>query len=156
MPSSSVDSRYWSMEPLGSFSVASLCKSCSPTSMPTNIYQAIWKTNCRKKVCFFIWIIIYGKLNIADVLQKKLSASCLLPSICMLCEASGESAAHLFFHCPYASKRWCFLFKEFKLSWAFNDVVVDNVTQLLLGSNLSPQGRLFWLNAINALLRVMG
>lgn len=71
-------------------------------------------------------------LNTADVLQRKIPTSCLLPSICCLCYADGDSLNHLFFGCSFSMACWFKLFSIFNLQWVFSYSAKDDVLQLSL------------------------
>lgn len=104
-----------------------------------DLYAALWRTKSPKKVGVLSWILINGKVNMANILQKKLPTLALSPSICVLCAASGECQLHVFFQCSLAAACWELLFHHFSISWAFDVDVPKNILQLLCGPRLSPK-----------------
>ncbi|XP_022153214.1 uncharacterized protein LOC111020765 [Momordica charantia] len=133
--------------------VASLRRFGSNASMPKEFFAALWKTKSPRRVNVFCWILFQGKLNTADIIQKKSPSDALLPSFCCLCTKSGEDHDHLFFHCYFASKCWNLLFHQFNVDWCFDLKAGDNVYQLLHGPpHLSSSVRFLWLNVVKALL----
>lgn len=99
--------------------------------------------------CLLSWILINGKVNAANILQKKLPDLVLSPSRCVSCAASGECQQHLFFQCLFALACWEFLINFLYL--VFYSSVPSNIFQLLCGPVFSPKVKLLWVNSIKAL-----
>ena len=74
--------------------------------MSKDLFKALWKSKCPKKISILSWILFNSYLNTADLLQRKLPTSCLLPPICCLCHAEGESLSHLLFGCSFSMACW--------------------------------------------------
>lgn len=63
----------WSLETWGTFSVHSLNKyEDFSSNILEDVFSAIWNSNCPKRVNFLIWILLMGRLNTWEILQKKL------------------------------------------------------------------------------------
>uniref|UniRef100_A0A9I9E4H4 Reverse transcriptase zinc-binding domain-containing protein n=1 Tax=Cucumis melo TaxID=3656 RepID=A0A9I9E4H4_CUCME len=112
------DKRIWSLESNGRFLVKSLTTHLSPSSPLDNVlHMALWKTNSPRRANVLVWVLLFGHLNMSSVLQQKLPAGCLFPSICPFCLQHGEDPSHLFFLCPYSAKCWEKLLSVFNMSW---------------------------------------
>ena len=73
-----LDRRFWYLGTSGSFSVKSLVKHLSTSSpLDISLYKRLWQSNSPKKVNISIWIMLFGKLNCASVLQRKLPSHVL-------------------------------------------------------------------------------
>lgn len=82
LPSGGGDDRIWSLESSGSFTVKSLSSYLPPSLMANNLSKAIRKSKSPKKINIFVWIMINGSFNSAEVLQRKNPTLCLKPSVC--------------------------------------------------------------------------
>ena len=100
------DRRIWSLEGSGVFSVKSLVKHLSMASpIEYCLEKGLWKTKNPHRVNITVWIMLFGTLNCAAILQRKLPSPCLSPHI-RLCLENHEDLPHLFFECGYAKKCW--------------------------------------------------
>ena len=134
------DQRFWSLETSGSFSVKSLVKHLSTSStLESSLYKRLWKSNSPKRINISIWIMLFGNLNCASVLQRKNSSHALSPHACPLCVNNMESIQHLLFDCVFASKCWFHLLQAFNFCWVFDHVLKNNVSQILAGPNLKKK-----------------
>ena len=85
------DRRVWSLESSDHFSVKSLSKHLSPSSLLEKVYfKALWKTSSPRRINFLVWIMAVGSLNCSGTMQRKLPNTCLLPSVCPLCLENSE------------------------------------------------------------------
>ena len=68
-----IDSRVWSLEASGRYSVKLLAKYLN-SSIPIDkeLYQGIWKSKSPKRVDVLIWILLHGSLNCSATLQYEL------------------------------------------------------------------------------------
>lgn len=64
--------------------------------------HSIWRSLAPSKIKVFIWILSFGKVNTAEVLQKQRPASALSLDWCVMCKHSNETTDHLFLHCNFA------------------------------------------------------
>ena len=114
------DSRIWVRDPLGftckSFFVSLLNVEPLPRFQPFNF---IWKPYIPYKVKIFAWLVVHGKVNTCDLVQRRNPNMALSPSWCVLCSKQNESIDHLLMHCEIATKLWNQLFNEAHLSWVF-------------------------------------
>ena len=120
--------------------------------LENQVEKALWTSKSHRKANILVWIMLYGLLNCASVMQRKLPSHCLSPSICPLCTADSEGLQHLFFTCGLAEKCWHRLFACFNLSWAFSNIFGNNVLQILIGPRFKKQPQLLWINVVKALL----
>lgn len=97
------NSRKYSHEPLGKFSVKSLSRFLESSSpLDGRMYCTLWKFNCAKKTNILIWIMLNGNPKLADILRRRIPHQCLLSSIFLLCNKVEESLNHIFLEYSYA------------------------------------------------------
>ena len=104
--------------------------------MDKKLFKAPWKSNCPQRVNILMWIILFGSLNCAEILQKKSPSRCLQPSVCPLCMNVNESLLHLFLLCFFSSVCWNSFFSIFDIAWVFEASFGSLVLQLLEGPPL--------------------
>ncbi|XP_040371882.1 uncharacterized protein LOC112192237 isoform X2 [Rosa chinensis] len=126
------DERRWKLEPNGKFSCNSfhsflISGGSDPIFPPAKF---IWKVKVPTKVKILGWLVVLGKTNTCDVLQRRRPGSCFSPHWCILCKAQGESADHVFVHCEVANFLWKKLFWEARVDWTTplqrNDLLREN------------------------------
>ena len=106
-----------------------------------------------RRINVLVWIMAVGSLNCSETMQRKLSNTCLLPSVCPFCLENSELLIHLFIFCPFSSNCWFSIFSMLKSVWVFDGSFSTNVLQLLRGPYLSKKKPfLIWVNLIKALL----
>lgn len=90
----------WSLENSGVFTVSSSGKITAVVSLfPKDVYSSLWNSNCPKRVNILTWILLMGKVNTSEILQKKLPFMFLQPTVCLLCAASGVFQQNVFYSC---------------------------------------------------------
>ena len=99
-----------------------------------------------------MWIMFFGSLNCAEILQKKSPSMSLQSSVCPLCMNANESLLHLFLLCPFSLVCWNSFFSIFAIAWVFDTTLNSSVLQLLKGPPLPYKPQLIWINLLNALL----
>ena len=69
----------------------------------------LWKSKCRPRLKFFMWLVLLDRLNTRDLLRRKQhpqfqdNNSC----VCVLCGVSqAETRDHLFFSCSFSKNYW--------------------------------------------------
>ncbi|XP_024195633.1 uncharacterized protein LOC112198748 [Rosa chinensis] len=126
------DERRRKLEPNGKFSCKSfhsflISGGSDPIFPPAKF---IWKVKVPTKVKILGWLVVLGKTNTCDVLQRRRPGSCFSPHWCILCKAQGESADHVFVHCEVANFLWKKLFWEARVDWTTplerNDLLREN------------------------------
>ena len=65
--------------------------------------RSLWKLEVPIKVNAFVWLLLMGKLNCPDILQKSRPFQMLSPSWCVMFKKSNECVDHLFVQCSAAS-----------------------------------------------------
>ena len=84
----------------------------------------VFGTQVAKRVSFFLWSAVWGKiLTIDDLIKRDL----LLVSWCAC--YSGETVNHILIHCEIDYDLWCEVFIIFGIQW----VLPDKVASLLFG-----------------------
>ncbi|XP_038903695.1 uncharacterized protein LOC120090219 [Benincasa hispida] len=152
-PSLSFDKRVWSISNNSQYTVKSLKNHLTPFSpLEKPIFSTIWKTKSPRRVNILIWIMLFGQLNVAEVLQKKQPTPSLSPTVCPFCLHHSEVSLHLFFTCPYSSWCWNKLLCFFNLPLTLCNDFKSNVFQLLARPTSHKSTRLLWCNAVKALL----
>lgn len=114
--------------------------------MDLQLEKCLWKSKSPTRVSITLWIMLFGSLNCASIMQRKLLAYYLLPQVCQFCLNYHEELQHFFFECVYAARRWSKLFYTFNLSWVIDKECKNNVTQILIGSVLMKTAS--WLQCI--------
>lgn len=118
---SSLDQRVWLSDPKG-FSCRYFFPSLvdRPEISDFDSFQFIWKSCVPYRIKVFSWLVVLGKLNTCDLVQKRNHHRVLSPSWCVLCRGSDESIDHLLLHCPLAARSvWQKLLLEIGLSRVF-------------------------------------
>jgi len=86
--SSRLDKRIWEIEDHGMFSCKSfrsfLCSKGIREEFPP--FASIWKAKTPPKIQFFAWLVVIGKINTCDIIQRRKPKLCLSPSWCVLCK----------------------------------------------------------------------
>lgn len=76
------DSCFWSLGSSNYFTVKSSTRHLASSSHIDNeVYRTLCKFESPKKTNILLWIMVYGSLNSAEVLQRKLSSHCFMLSI---------------------------------------------------------------------------
>ena len=133
-PASIPDQRFCSLETSCS-SVKSLGKHFSTSSpLESSLYKRLWKSNSPRRISISIWIMLFGNLNCALVLQRKLPS--LSPHVCSLCVNNMESIQHLLFDCVYDLNVGSAFSKHSIFVGFFYHAFKNNVSQILAGPNL--------------------
>lgn len=108
---SSPDSWIWSLDSsmlLLSFSWLTWCVGAWSTLFC--FYYVIWKDFYPKKIKVFLWEFSSEAINTVKCVQCQMPYMYLSSSWGLICFHHFESPAHLFIHCPFASKFWTFFF----------------------------------------------
>ena len=88
-------------------------------------WKAIWKVKAPRRVSFVVWCVAWNKILTGDNLRL----GRFFVDWCIMCRHSGETVAHLLFHCEMAYRIWSFVFITFDLSWD----VPRSIPDLLFG-----------------------
>ena len=94
------DVMYWRVSKKDIFTVKSFFCSLAPCIGREFPSSLVWNPWVPKRVSFFAWEAIWGRILTLDQLKRRGWA---LPSRCYLCKADEESANHVFIHCPKAT-----------------------------------------------------
>lgn len=85
------------LKPMVFFPVQSLVTHLSRASpLDINLKKALWSSSSPQRVNISVWIMLFGHLNCASVLQRKMLQHCLSPSICPLCLADRKTYSIFF------------------------------------------------------------
>jgi hypothetical protein len=72
-------------------------------------FSWIWKTSCQAKHKFFFWLLIHDQLNTRNLLGRK-----QMHLQCYNCATLGcqqeETVLHLCWECPFAARRWDYIY----------------------------------------------
>ena len=80
---------------------------CNGRGFPSSL---VWNPWVPKRVSFFAWEAIWGRILTMDQLNKR---GWILPRRCFLCKAEEELANHVFIHCPKVAMIWHLIFTLF-------------------------------------------
>ena len=94
----------WKLESSEVFSFRSLFKELTKIdgSLSFSHYSFASESSYPPKFKIFSWLLILGKLNTGEVLQKRKPYLVISPNWCMMCKMACESLVHHFLHCLLA------------------------------------------------------
>jgi hypothetical protein len=88
---------------------------CLNVSPPIQFpWKEIWKAKAPRRVAFFLWTTVWGKILTNDNLRKR---QVVLVDWCCLCKKDGESSDHLLLHYSMAKQLWDSILTLFGLTW---------------------------------------
>lgn len=122
------DKRVWLLESSGKFTSKSFFKALSNPS-PSDLsfsHRMIWKPTVPPRVKAFSWIVVLGRINMMDLLQRRRSYMLLSPHWCSLCHKDAESVHYIFLHCSFTSKVWNHFISHMCCYW----VMPKNLNQM--------------------------
>lgn len=112
---SSQDKVTWKYHNSGFFSVKSFIKTVSGMQYfnveSQHIFSSIWCGLTPLRVELLVWLALLGKLNTKSWLAH-LNIIHGDNIRCILCNFEEETINHLFMHCVFSWKIWCFASKE--------------------------------------------
>nr|XP_033512018.1 probable membrane-associated 30 kDa protein, chloroplastic [Nicotiana tomentosiformis] len=119
----------WKGHKSGAFSVKSAYHFFNTTN-PTQgwPWKQIWRVRAPTKVLCFTWLVARETVLTQDNLIRR---GIQLQAKCSLCGKDGESASHLFIHCPVTIQLWHFYCNLPGISWT----MPNNTTSLLSSWN---------------------
>lgn len=79
-----------------------------------NHLKIVWRTEAPPKIKFFIWLLLKGKILIAENLRRRRIIS---PSRCSNCCKSKEMMHHLFVECPVVMDCWGRMASMGNINW---------------------------------------
>lgn len=98
----------------------------------------VWRVKIPKKIEFFIWQVLLGRMNTLGRLAKKMP-SLMGPSCRILCQKAGKHLDHLLWDCQLATFVWSQFFQEFNLQFAGQRRICATIKDLL-GRKASSYG----------------
>lgn len=81
-------------------------------------FISVWKFSAPHRVKVFSWLLVQGRLNTSDMIQRRNPHIALSPSWCSLCRKDYENIDHLMLHCEVATKLWNLLCSQTGILWA--------------------------------------
>ena len=63
----------------------------------------IWRNRAPPRVQFFAWLLVQERVQSREHLKRR---HVLTDAICEVCNSGEETAAHIVFHCPFATSFW--------------------------------------------------
>lgn len=120
----------WKSHKSGAFSVKIAYHFINTIANPTQgwPWKQIWRVRVPKKVLCFTWLVAREAVLTQDNLIRR---GIQLQARCSLCGKDGESASHLFIHCPVTTQLWHFYLNLAGISWT----MPNNTTSLLSSWN---------------------
>nr|XP_009599592.1 uncharacterized protein LOC104095219 [Nicotiana tomentosiformis] len=120
----------WKGHKLGVFSVKSAYHFFNTTTNPTQgwPWKQTWRVRAPTKVLCFTWLVVREAVLTQDNLIRR---GIQLQARCSLCGKDGESASHLFIHCPVTTQLWHLYLHLAGISWT----MPNNTTSLLSSWN---------------------
>ena len=104
----------WRVSKKDIFTVKSFFSSLTPCIGREFPSSLVWNPWVPKRVSFFAWEAIWGRILTMDQLKRRGWA---LPSRCYLCKADEELANHVLICCPKATMIWHLIFALFGVHW---------------------------------------
>ena len=83
-------------------------------------WKGVWKPKVPKRVAFFLWIAIHGRILTLDNLMVRGHS---LANQCCMCRCDGESVDHLLLHCPVTYTLWTLMLHPFGIHWVMQGMV---------------------------------
>jgi len=117
-----VDRAGWTLSKRRIFEVKSFYKALvchETTSFP---WKSIWRVKALKRVAFFVWTAVLGKILTHDNLRRR---GIVVVEWCVMCKKHGESVDHLLLHCDVAWIVWSSFYRLFGVEWVMPSSVVD-------------------------------
>lgn len=103
-----MDSRIWTAEPGGAYSVRSAYKSLQKNEGLNKdpIFRLLWIPAAPSNICAFTWKVLLNRIPTRmNLLRRHIMPSSEVAN-CPVCLEAEESVDHLFILCPYAVKVW--------------------------------------------------
>jgi hypothetical protein len=121
-----VDCLRWRLKGDGVFDIRSFYSALRDAPPVTFPWKAIWGVRVPKRVAFFTWSAMWGRILSADNLMRR---GFHLAGRCYMCQSEGETIRHLLLHCPTAMELWSYVFRSFGILW----VMPKDLSDLLFG-----------------------
>ena len=96
-------SSHWCLNGNGKFDIRSYYNKIWGASISSFPWKGIWKVKVPKRVIFFLWTAIHGRIFTFDNLMLR---GLSLVYRCCTCCCNEESVDHLFLQCPVAHSLW--------------------------------------------------
>ena len=148
-----LDTRIWVIDTFGftckSFFVSLLSVESLLRFHP---FKFIWKSSIPYRVKVFAWLVVHGKVNTCDLVQRRNPNMALSPSWCVLCRKQNETIDHLLMHCETATKFWNQLFYEAGLSWVVQEKCCALFVERMASFGSNKMARALWNSMIVALM----
>jgi hypothetical protein len=85
-------------------------------------WKAIWRVKAPRRVAFFVWTAVWGKILTCDNLMRR---GYSLAGWCCMCRNGWETTVHLLLHCGIASNLWSVVLRSFGVCWVFPNSIMD-------------------------------
>ena len=84
----------------------------------------VWNPWVPKRVSFFAWEAIWGRILTMDQLKRR---GWILPSRCFLCKVEEESTNHVLIHYPKVAMIWHLIFALFGVQWVMPNSIKETI-----------------------------
>ena len=98
----------------GKFDIQSYYNNIQGASISNFPWKDVWKVKIPKRVAFFLWIAVHGRILTLDNLMLRGHS---LANRCCMCYCNEESRDHLLLHCPIAHSLWVHMLQFFEIQW---------------------------------------
>lgn len=122
---------------------------CSPSSIIKEKKLAAYLCKERLTIELVSNRQVCKKVNTCDLFHKRRPNCCLSPSWCIMCKMKGESADHLFVHCPVAQSLWYPLFREAGVSHVIPEGCHSLLSERLAAFGRGEKARLLWASVLS-------
>ena len=115
-------------------------------------HKIIWKSCVPYRVKVFVWLVIHGKVNTFDLVQKRNPNMALSPAWCVLCRKDNESIDHLLIHCQVANGLWAQLRREAGVLGALPEKCKGLLMDEVIGFGSNKMARVMWRAMVMSLM----
>ena len=141
----------WHPSPSEGFSCESYFKSLlDPSPTRQSVFEVVWKLKIPKKVSFFTWQLLLGRVNTLQWMVRK--RTMLMGPFCsILCRKAEEDLNHLFWLCHYTTAVWNLFLQDY-VNYARHHDFQATISEFLLNLPFKEKGSILWTAGVCAIL----
>jgi hypothetical protein len=112
----------WNLRHNGRFDAKSFYHVLSGKADITFPWKAIWRVKAPRRLAFFMWTTVWGKILTCDNLMQR---GYSMAGWCCMCGEGCETGDLLLIHCALTLNLWHSVLRSFGVLWVFPNRVVD-------------------------------
>lgn len=128
--------------------VSRLCSTESSTLFQH--FNFIWKSTAPSNVKVFCWMLALGKINMHEMLQKRIPTHAFSPD-CRFRKRSSVTRDQCFLHCYFVGSIWSRVLQEFGLSWVWPENCKELLQHVFGSSGYCSRKNKLWNVAVFAI-----